>query len=85
MLACDLLMDVRASHTISADQVVRLERMIFGDGTPNGDQLDLLYLIDTYLQRPDPRWADLLARAASLALPGGAAKPAPGTALARAA
>ena len=85
MLACDLLMDVRASHTISAEQMVRLERMIFGDGTPDGDQLDLLYLIDTYLQRPDPRWADLLARAASLALTGGTGKLAPAKRLARAA
>ena len=38
--------------------------MVFANGAPSGDQLDLLYLMDTYLQRPDPRWADLLARAA---------------------
>ena len=42
--------------------------MVFGDGRPSGDQLDLLYLMDTYLQRPDPRWAELLARAAMTAL-----------------
>ncbi len=28
MLASDLIMDVRASRTISADQVERLERMV---------------------------------------------------------
>ena len=69
MLASDLIMDVRASRTISADQMERLEKMVFGNGRPSGDQLDLLYLMDTYLQRPDPRWAELLARAAMTALP----------------
>ena len=68
MLASDLIMDVRASRSISADQMERLERMVFGNGKPSGDQLDLLYLMDTYLQRPDPRWAELLARAAMTAL-----------------
>ena len=68
MLASDLIMDVRASRCISADQMERLERMVFGNGKPSGDQLDLLYLMDTYLQRPDPRWAELLARAAMTAL-----------------
>ena len=68
MLASDLIMDVRASRCISTDQMERLERMVFGSGRPSGDQLDLLYLMDTYLQRPDPRWAELLARAAMTAL-----------------
>jgi hypothetical protein len=68
MLASDLLMSVRASRSISPDQVESLERMVFGSGTPSGDQLDLLFLMDTYLQRPDPRWAELLARAAMTAL-----------------
>lgn len=61
-------MDVRASHTISADQVGQLERMIFAGGSPTTEQLDLLYLIDTYLERSDPRWAELLARAAQEAM-----------------
>lgn len=69
MLTSDLIMDVRASRTISSDQMASLEKMVFGSGSPSGDQLDLLYLMDTYLQRPDPRWADLLARAAMTALP----------------
>lgn len=68
MLASDLIMDVRASRTISADQVERLERLVFGSGRPSSDQLDLLFLMDTYLQRADPRWAELLARAAQSAL-----------------
>jgi hypothetical protein len=68
MLASDLIMDVRASRSISADQIGHLEKMVFGSGTPSDDQLDLLYLMDTYLQRPDPRWAELLARAAMSAL-----------------
>lgn len=57
-------MDVRASRRISADQVEQLERAVFAGGPPSLDQLDLLFLMDTYLQRPDPRWAELLARAA---------------------
>ncbi len=68
MLTSDLLMDVRASRAISADQVDRLERMVFEGGAPSGDQLDLVFLIDTYLVRRDPRWADFMARAAMAAL-----------------
>ena len=61
-------MEVRASRTISADQVERLERMVFGSGAPSGDQPDILFLIDTYLQRPDRRWGELLTRAAMASL-----------------
>lgn len=68
MLASDLIMGVRASRSISTAQVEELERAIFGSGAPTGDQLDLLFLIDTYLQRPDRRWGELLARAAMSAL-----------------
>jgi hypothetical protein len=68
MLASDLLMDVRAARAISGDQVDRLERMVFESGVPSGDQLDLVFLIDTYLMRRDPRWAELMARAAMAAL-----------------
>jgi hypothetical protein len=64
MLACDLIMDVRASRTISADQVDQLERMVFSGGAPGTDQLDLLYRVDAYVQRAHPRWAELLERAA---------------------
>jgi hypothetical protein len=63
MLATDIFMDVRAARSISHEQVMRLERLVFANGAPSGDQLDLLYLMDTYLRRPDPLFADLLARA----------------------
>lgn len=63
MLACDLIMDVRASRVISADQVDQLERLVFTGEAPNREQLALLYLINTYLQRPDARMARLLDRA----------------------
>ena len=69
MLACDLVMSVRASRTISAEQVERLDRIVFSNGAPSGDQLDLLHLIDSYLMRRDPRWADLLARAIEAGAP----------------
>ena len=68
MLASDLVMDVRASRTISPDQVERLERMVFDGGAPSTDQLDLRFLVDTDLQRRNPQWAELLARAAVSAL-----------------
>jgi hypothetical protein len=68
MLASDLLMDVRASRAISSDQVDRLERVVFESGAPSGDQLDLIFLIDTYLQRREARWGELMARAALAAL-----------------
>ena len=61
-------MDVRASRAISADQVEQLERMIFAGGSPTVEQLDLLLLIDAYLQRSDPCWGKLLARAAQAAM-----------------
>jgi len=64
MLACDVLMHVRASRSLSGEQVAQLEALVFGGGVPGPDQLDMLYLIDTYLRRRDPRWADLMARAA---------------------
>ena len=71
MLACDLILEARASRSLSGDQVMRLERMVFGDGQPSRDQLDLLFLIDTYLERADPSWGALLTRAAVSALVAG--------------
>ncbi len=70
MLTTDIIMDVRASRCIAPDQVDRLEKMVFESGTPNGDQLELVFLIDTYLRRRDERWAELMARAAVAALVG---------------
>lgn len=69
MLACDLIVDVRASRALSAEQIARLERMVFAAGEPNRDHLELLLLIDTYLERRNPGWAELLARAAVAAAP----------------
>lgn len=77
MLVSDLLMEVRASRSLSADQVVRLERQVFGEGKPSRDQLDLLFLVDTYLERADPSWALLLTRAALAALVGNCVDSAP--------
>lgn len=68
MLASDLMVQVRASRSLSGNQVAQLERMVFGAGRPSRDQLDLLFLIDTYLQRADPSWGELLTRAAVTAL-----------------
>ena len=44
--------------------------MIFAAGKPSRDQLELLFLIDTYLERADPSWGSLLHRAAATALTG---------------
>ena len=86
MLACDLLMNVRASRTISDEQMAQLERLVFGRGVPSRDQIDLLVLIDTYLRRPDPGWTELLARAVpATSVPAGAEDRASPVPLARAA
>jgi hypothetical protein len=61
-------MNVRASRSISGEQVTQLERMVFADGGPDRDQLNLLCLIDTYLERPHPGWGPLFARATMFAL-----------------
>jgi hypothetical protein len=71
MLACDLILEVRASRSLSAEQVTRLERMVFGMGKPTRDQLDMLFLINGYVLRADPSWGNLLARAALAALVAG--------------
>jgi len=85
MLACDLILAVRASKSVSADQVKSLERMVFGSGTPSREQLELLFLIDGYALRADPSWAALLARAALSALVAPPGELAQASAVARAA
>lgn len=67
MLACDLVLEVRASRSLSAEQVRRLERMVFGCGQPSRDELEFLLVIDRYVVRADPSWTVLLARAAEAA------------------
>ena len=71
-MACDLILEVRASRSLSAEQVTHLERMVFGTGRPTRDQLDMLFLINRYVLRADPSWGNLLARAAVAALVAGA-------------
>ena len=67
MLACDIILEVRSSGSLSADQVRRLERMAFGCGQPGREQLEVLLWIDRYVTRSDPSWTTLLARAADAA------------------
>ena len=67
MLACDLILEVRSSGSLSADQVRQLERIAFGCGQPSREQLELLLIIDQYVMRADPSWTVLLARAAEAA------------------
>ena len=63
MLACDLILEVRASRSITAEQVERLERLIIGGGGPTVDHLELLLMVDRYARRCDPSWPVLLDRA----------------------
>ena len=65
MLACDLILEVRASRSLSRAQVERLEREIAAGLDRHG--LDLLFLLDRYAERADPSWPPLLARAAAAA------------------
>ncbi len=85
MLACDLILAVRTSKSVSADQVKSLERMVFGAGRPSLEQLELLFLIDGYALRADPSWAALLDRAAVGALVAAPGELAQASAVARAA
>jgi len=71
MLACDLILEARASRSLNAEQVASLERMVFSGGNPDRAQLDTLFLIDAYVTRADPSWGLLLARAALTALVAG--------------
>ena len=66
MLACDLIMEVRASRSVSAEQAARVERIVFGGGEPDAEALDLIFAIDRYAERAHPRWDDLVAKARRL-------------------
>ena len=68
MLACDLLLQVRASRSVTGEQIRDLDRMVFGAGKPSRENLDLILLVDRYVQRADPSWGALLARAALASL-----------------
>ncbi len=70
-MACDLVLQVRASRSLTGEQINYLDKIVFGAGKPSRENLDLIMLIDRYVQRADPSWAALLARAAMAALVGG--------------
>jgi hypothetical protein len=70
-LACDLIVEVRASRSVSAEQAARVERMVFGGGHPAADQLELILAMDGYVERADPGWDDLVARAAAASFTAG--------------
>jgi hypothetical protein len=70
MLACDLIHEVRASRSLSAEQVRRLERIVFSGGTPSADDLEMLLAIDGMVRRAHPSWSKLLARAAAAPISG---------------
>ena len=67
MLACDLILAVRSSGSLSVEQVRQLERMAFGCGQPSREQLEVLLVVDQYVMRADPSWTAVLARAAEAA------------------
>ena len=71
MLACDLVLQVRASRSLTGEQISYLDNIVFGAGKPSRENLDLIMLIDGYVQRADPSWGALLTRAAMAALVGG--------------
>jgi hypothetical protein len=62
-------MEVRASRSVSAEQAVRIERIVFGGGEPGSEGLELIFTIDHYAERTDRRWDDLVAKAMRLAAP----------------
>lgn len=64
MLACDLILEVRASRSLSRAQVARLERELLAG--IDRHQFDLLLLLDRYALRADESWPPLLARAAAM-------------------
>ena len=69
MLACDLILEVRASRKLGAEHVARLERLIFSSGRVGPEQMQMLAFLGGCVRGADPSWALLLQRAeAALAL-----------------
>ena len=64
-MACDLIVQARASRRLSQQEIARLERLVFGGGGASRDGLEALLLIDTYIEAGDADWSNLLARAAA--------------------
>jgi hypothetical protein len=63
MLACDLIVEVRAARSVSAEQAARLERSLPIGATISRETIDVLFTIDLYAERAAPAWTQLLARA----------------------
>jgi hypothetical protein len=63
MLACDLMMEVRSSRSVTAEQVRRLEHALPIGSPVIAEQLDFLFQVDHYAERADRGWTRLLARA----------------------
>lgn len=62
-MACDLMMEVRSSRSVTAEQVRRLERAMPIGSPVIAEQLDFLFQVDHYAERADRGWTKLLARA----------------------
>lgn len=62
MLACDLIVEVRAARSVSEEQAVRLERSL-PNGPVSHETIDFLFTVDRYADRAAPAWTQLLARA----------------------
>lgn len=63
MLACDLIVQVRASRSVSAEQAREMERSIsHGIAIPH-EIIDFLFRVDRYAERAALEWTQLLARA----------------------
>ena len=62
-MACDLMMEVRSSRSVTAEQVRRLERAMPIGSPVIAEQLDFLFQVDHYAERADRGWTRLLARA----------------------
>jgi hypothetical protein len=63
MLACDLIVEVRATRSIGAEQVAELERLMPSGAEISHEMLDFLFAVDRYAERAAPAWTQLLARA----------------------
>jgi hypothetical protein len=70
MLSCDMVVAVRASRSLNRAQVAQLERQLRGRALEPHER-DLLFLLDSYAERADPAWGNVLARALDAA-PAGA-------------
>ena len=63
MLACDLIVEVRAARCISAEQTAEVERLMPIGEAISREMLDFLFTVDGYAERAAPAWTQLLARA----------------------